>query len=118
MLAHSTEKKMIELLGNKFDRSLDTNNMLWALNKLEIMHSTWCRDGLWKYDSKALLCLQYFFDSVSKRKKVNYHPIHGHYIVYANGKYYDPASGIRNELYDFRYSRDWITVRGYLSIYD
>lgn len=118
MLANSNVQKIIKLLGNRYgyNKGVDKKDMQWALRKLGIYHSdNWERDGLWQMADKALLHFEYFFGP--NKRVVGDRPIYGHYIVYANGKYYDPYYGVRTDLYHCSHATDWIRVRGYLIIW-
>jgi hypothetical protein len=113
MLAGTTEKEVMKLLGPKRFHGVAPKNMLWALDKLDVFCSSkWLMDGLWYLSPKALLIHEYVKELNGK------HPIWAHYIVYYKGKFYDPADGIRSEWFHSSYTNDWQKITAYVDIYD
>jgi hypothetical protein len=110
MITHKTEKEIIKLLGNRFNKGLDPKDLLWGLEKLNIYCSRWIKDGLWPWSEKAILSYAYY--------KYLHLPEYGHYLVYYKNKFYDPYWGERKDFFHWSHARDWIKVTEYLDIYD
>ena len=111
MISGISEKKILEMLGYRFDKGLDPKYVSWILKKLNISCSGWLRGGLWPFSKKAILVCNYF-------NNFNCKWIDGHFIVFYKNKFYDPYWGVRKNLVHWSLSNDWVKVKKYIDIYD
>ena len=111
MVSGVPEKKVLDLLGKKFDKGLKPEHMKWVLDKLKVPFSGWHRDGLWDFSDKVILEYSFFNNNCTY--------VRGHYIVKYKNKYYDPAYGVRREFINpLAHPIDWVKIDRYLVIYD
>jgi hypothetical protein len=114
MVSGIPEQEILDVLGYRFANNFGVRikNMEWCLDKLGIACSRVYRDMLWVDSKKAILRLG---GTLHRHKR---YVDRGHYLVYYNGKFYDPQHGIRNNLFHPAWAGDWIKVDRYIDIFD